>query len=589
MNPPYKGPEFRQVLAQKFALCDQKVRGVTLGPPKDLKRGDLTTNAAMILAKPLEKSLEDMGDILVEWIQTWPQVDAATRVAGYINITLKISYWQGALEEILQEKSCFGGSNWGKDQRVNIEYVSANPTGPLHVGHGRIAVVGDVLAKLLDFTGHQVTKEYYVNDAGRQIDHLAASVYWHYCNILQDEPDNPFPTDGYRGEYIADLGQRMVETYGDRYLTDASWVEVFKQYAIESLLKDIQGDLDTIKVRQDVFTYESAVVPFFAQTLKKLEEKGRIYQGQAADIDSQKGTQSQEILTLFRTDEDKDRPLTKADGSLTYFATDMAYHDKKIQESYDILINVWGADHGNYVLRMQDVVRTLSPTVQFKVVLCQMVQFYDQGQAVRMSKRTGDFLALRDVVHHLGADVFRFLMITQSPHTHMRCNMEDILDQSKDNPVFYIQYAYARVCSVFRAAEAIFGPDAFDNQTLQGAQFHHLEAEDWRLVKKLYDWPQQVQRAVEAYEPHRLCLFLFEVAKAFHSLWALGKTHSTLRFIDKNDREKTRDKLAMLQGLRWVIRSGLNIFGVAPREEMGALPMAEAASTVQSASVVGEE
>lgn len=178
MNPPYKGPEFRQVLAQKFALCDQKVRGVTLGPPKDLKRGDLTTNAAMILAKPLEKSLEDMGDILVEWIQTWPQVDAATRVAGYINITLKISYWQGALEEILQEKSCFGGSNWGKDQRVNIEYVSANPTGPLHVGHGRIAVVGDVLAKLLDFTGHQVTKEYYVNDAGRQIDHLAASVYW---------------------------------------------------------------------------------------------------------------------------------------------------------------------------------------------------------------------------------------------------------------------------------------------------------------------------------------------------------------------------------------------------------------------------
>ena len=564
-----------QEIEKIFGTVENK--GIIFSPPQEESFGDYTTNAAMVLAKVLRKSPQDIAQTLKKSLEEWPNV-AKVEIGhpGYLNIFLCQEYWQQSLRHLLSQRSRFGTLQPDENKRINVEYVSANPTGPLHVGHGRIAVVGDVLSNLLEAAGYHVTKEYYVNDAGAQVDHLTRSIYWHYCRHWECPEPYEFPDQGYRGAYVSEIAEALAERHGQRYVNvePAVWDPVFRADGLHLIMKLIQEDLKSLSIHQDVMTFESKIQERLDSVMEIFESKGLVYCGRPQEAPkSRKGSvdpKEQRPLTLLRSldGDDVDRPLKKADGSWTYFASDIAYHWDKVQRGFSQLINIWGADHDQYVVRMKNALKALSPQVSLHVVLCQMVQLSHKGEELKMSKRAGTFVLLRDVVKSIGADAFRFLMITQSPHTHMDFCLEDILRQSKDNPIFYIQYAYARACSVFRAAESRFGEDSFSDDALSLADLSYLEPEDWQFMKKLWDWPRQVERAAELYEPHRLCIFLHDVAKSFHGLWTQGRHCEGLRFVYEDHWERTRAKLALIQALRWVIRSGFKVFGVMPLEEM---------------------
>lgn len=547
---------------------------VTVEPPRDAAHGDMATNAAMVLAKPAGLKPRDIAESLAERLTSDPRITSAEVAGpGFLNLRLAPGEWQRVVGAVLNEGTAFGRSDMGKGKRVNVEYVSANPTGPLHVGHTRGAVFGDALASLLDFAGFEVTREYYINDGGAQVDVLARSVYLRYLEAHGQEV--AFPDGTYPGDYLVDVGAALKAKVGDRFVDKGEqfWLEEVRDFATDAMMNLIRADLASLGVEMDHFFSEKSLygTGLIEAAIADLKSKGLIYEG---TLEPPKGKMPENWeareQTLFKSTEhgdDVDRPVMKADGGWTYFAPDIAYHYDKVQRGYDALIDVFGADHGGYVKRMKAAVSALSGgTVPLDIKLCQLVKLYKNGEPFKMSKRAGTFVTLRDVVDQVGPDVTRFHMLTRKNDAPLDFDFDKVLEQSRDNPVFYVQYAHARVASVLRkAGEAGV---AVDDATLAAADLTMLDHEaELALAGKLAEWPRLVETAARSNEPHRVAFYLNDLASAFHGLWNRGNDVPALRFVQE-DARTTQAKIALARACGVVIAAGLGILGVKPAEEL---------------------
>ncbi|MCW8951757.1 MAG: arginine--tRNA ligase [Rhodospirillales bacterium] len=551
---------------------------ITVEPPRDASHGDISTNAAMVLAKPAGMKPRDIAEILVERLDLLGDVTRAEVAGpGFINMTLSDEFWGKRLADVLEAGTAYGTGTAGEGVQVNVEYVSANPTGPMHVGHGRGAVVGDALASVLEKAGYSVTREYYINDAGAQVDTLARSLHLRYREAL-GEDIGEIPEGLYPGDYLVPAGQALAERDGDVWLkvSEEEWLSEIRSFAISAMLDLIRDDLKALGVCHDVFSSERALVDAGAvdEAFSYLQDKGLIYTGV---LEPPKGKKPDDWeprpQTLFRATEfgdDVDRPLKKSDGTWTYFANDMAYHRDKYRRGFTSLINVWGADHGGYVKRMEAGVKALTDgAATIDVKLCQMVNLLEAGEPVKMSKRAGTFITLRSVIDKVGKDVARFIMLTRKNDAQLDFDLAKVLEQSKDNPVFYVQYAHARIHSVLRHASEQFPGIGQDGHELAKARLDRLtDPAELGLIKQMAVWPRIVESAAEAHEPHRVAFFLNDLASHFHALWNKGKDDTSLRFLVEGDEELTRARLALLRGAGTVIASGLDVLGVKPVEEM---------------------
>jgi arginyl-tRNA synthetase len=577
---------FRDVITEKLeemASDGALPEGLDLGrivvePPRDPSHGDVTTNAAMVLAKPAGLKPRDLASALCEKLTALDDVEAAEVAGpGFVNLRLGAAFWRARLIELLATGAEYGRSAIGAGEKVNVEYVSTNPTGPLHAGHGRGAVVGDALASLLEAAGYDVTREYYVNDAGAQVDALARSVHHRYREALGAEVGE-MAEDMYPGDYLVPAGQTLAEREGPKWLQaqEEDWLAPVRAFAIDAMMDMIRDDLRTVGIEHDVFTSERALVMDGAvdAALDDLASRDLVYVG---TLDPPKGKAPEDWeprpQTLFRATkfgDEVDRPLKKSDGSWTYFATDIAYHRDKFERGFANMIDVWGADHGGYIKRMKAAVEAVTHGKgSLDVKICQMVNLTERGQPVRMSKRAGTFVTLRDVIDQVGKDVFRFIMLTRKNDAQLDFDFAKVTEQSKDNPVFYVQYAHARICSVFRnVVEALPDLDVGD-AALQGAPIERLSDEgELDLIKRLAGWPAVVEGAALAHEPHRIAYYMYDLASAFHTIWTRGRDEPALRFIEASEPERTLARMALIRGIQIVIASGLTIFGVTPVEEM---------------------
>lgn len=550
---------------------------ITVEPPRDPSHGDITTNAAMVLAKPAQMKPRDIAVLLAARAEDLDGVEAVEIAGpGFLNMRLGMDFWHARLRDILDAGPAYGDGTVGAGQKVNVEYVSANPTGPMHVGHGRGAVFGDALAALLEKAGYDVTREYYVNDAGAQVDVLARSAYLRYLEALGEQIT--IPEGLYPGEYLKGVGAALAERDGDtwRGKDEAEWLSAFRDFAIDAMLDMIRADLAALGVTHKVFTSERSLVEAgkVGEALDFLKDHELVYRGV---LEPPKGKlpddwEEREQLLFKATafGDDVDRPVQKSDGSWTYFATDMAYHLDKYRRGFADMIDVWGADHGGYVKRMQAAVKALTGGEgRLDVKLCQMVSLSENGEPVKMSKRAGTFVTLRDVIDKVGKDVVRFIMLTRKNDAGLEFDFAKVLEQSKDNPVFYVQYAHARVNSVMRMATEELGADRVTPDAVHGADLGLLtDPNELHLVKQLAQWPRFVESAAQAHEPHRVAFYLGDVAAEFHGLWNKGKDDVALRFVVKDDPDLTLARLAMVRGVANVIASGLAVFGVTPVEEM---------------------
>ena len=557
---------------------------VAVEPPRDHAHGDLATNAAMVLAGLVKQNPMELAHRLAEAMTRQPVGDypgagwgIAPAPPGFLNIRLAPTVWHAQLRLILDAGASFGDSAIGGREPVNVEYVSANPTGPMHVGHGRGAVVGDALAGLLAKAGFAVTREYYVNDAGAQVDILAHSLYLRYREAL-DEEIGAMPEGLYPGEYLIETGRALAARDGEKWLDrpEHEWLGPVRDFAVTQMMALIREDLAALGLRHDLFVSERALVEAGAidDCLRALERRELIYVGV---LEPPKGKLPEDweprAQTLFRATQfgdDVDRPLRKSDGSWTYFAADIAYHRDKFRRGFTNLIDVWGADHGGYVKRMQAAVRAVTDgAATLDVKLCQLVNLFDKGAPVRMSKRAGTFVTLREVIDEVGKDVFRFMMLTRRNDQALDFDFAKVTEQSKDNPVFYVQYAHARAASVMRHAIAEFPGADLSDAALAGAPLDRLaDPAELALIRQLAAWPRLIESAAEAHEPHRVAFYLQEVAAQFHMLWNKGRDEATLRFILASDPALTSARLALIRGVALVIASGLAVIGVAPVEEM---------------------
>ena len=544
---------------------------VAVEPPRDALHGDMATNAAMVLAKPARMKPRDIAEALAPLLAADPRVSSADVAGpGFLNLRLEASVWQGMVGDILARGKDFGRSDIGAGRKVNVEYVSANPTGPLHVGHTRGAVFGDALCALLDFAGFQVTREYYVNDGGAQVDVLARSAYERYREACGHAPE--IAEGLYPGDYLKPVGEALREKYGDSLLDkpESEWLADIRVFATDAMMALIRDDLASLGVEMDVFFSEKSLYGTgrIEAAIKDLDAKGLIYQGTLPPPKGKLGEDWEaREQTLFRSTEhgdDVDRPVRKSDGSWTYFAPDIAYHFDKIERGYDELIDVFGADHGGYVKRMKAAVSALSDgKVPLDIKLCQLVRLYRDGEPFKMSKRANNFILLSDVVEQVGADVTRFVMLTRKNDAPLDFDFKKALEQSKDNPVFYVQYAHARVCSVLKKA------DNPGDSALRGGDFSLLTAPaELALLKKLGEWPRLVTLAATHHEPHRIAFYLFELASEFHALQHMGKVDPALRFILADQPALSKARLAMIRAVMVVISAGLGILGVTPKNEM---------------------
>ncbi len=552
---------------------------VMVEPTRDPKHGDIATNAAMVLAKPAGKNPRQLAEALKERLSGNSDViNAEVAGPGFLNLTLSPAFWHLQLKALLEAGVAYGDSKAGAGRKVNVEYVSANPTGPMHIGHARGAVFGDALAALMQKTGFDVTREYYINDAGAQVDQLARSAYLRYLEAHGEAIE--IPSGLYPGEYLKETGEALKARDAGKWRGQAEedWLPPVRDFAIDHMMAMIREDLAALGVRQEVFSSERALVRAGAveQVLKTLEDKGLIYVGV---LEPPKGKAPEDWeprpQTLFRATQfgdDVDRPLKKSDGSWTYFASDIAYHYDKLKRGSTELIDVLGADHGGYVKRMAAAVKALSDgKASLDCKICQLVNLTEAGQPVKMSKRAGTFVTLRDVVERVGKDVVRFIMLTRRNDQTIDFDFQKVTEQSRDNPVFYVQYAHARSRSVMRLAgesipKNLLTPDAL----AQGKLDRLTDSAEIGLIRTLANWPRVVEGAAEAHEPHRLAFYLYDLAAEFHQLWNKGKDDATLRFIIAGEDETTRARLALVQAVATVIASGLAIFGVEPVEEMRA-------------------
>jgi len=547
---------------------------VSVEPPRDAAHGDMATNAAMVLAKPAGVNPRQIADGLAAKLLADPRI-ALAEVAGpgFLNLRLDAALWQGVVKAALTDPT-YGRSTLGQKQKMLVEYVSANPTGPLHVGHTRGAVFGDALASLLDYAGYDVTREYYINDGGAQVDVLARSVYLRYQEAHDLSVD--WPEGSYPGDYLIEVGEELKAAIGDKYLEspEDDWLEEIRLFATERMMDMIRADLAQLGVVMDSFYSEKSLygTGLIEKAIAELDAKGLIYRG---TLEPPKGKLPDDWepreQTLFKSTDhgdDVDRPVQKSDGAWTYFAPDIAYHYDKVQRGFDQLIDVFGADHGGYVKRMKAAVSALSDgRVPLDIKLTQLVKLYKNGEPFKMSKRAGTFVTLRDVVDAVGKDVTRFHMLTRKNDAPLDFDFDKVTEQSKDNPVFYVQYAHARVKSVMRkAVEA--GVDVSD-AALAGADLSKLSHEaEIGVAKKLAEWPRLVEIAANGHEPHKIAFYLYDLASDLHGLWNRGNDDVSLRFLQDGDNDTTQSKIALIRAVSVVIASGLGILGVTPAEEM---------------------
>ncbi len=551
------------------------IANVTVEPPRDPAHGDMATNAAMVLAKPAGMKPRDIAATLAERLAADPRI-AATEVAGpgFLNLRLAASAWHDLVRAVLGQGGDFGRSARGQGQRVNIEFVSANPTGPMHVGHTRGAVFGDALANLMEFAGFEVTREYYINDGGAQVDVLARSAYERYREAHGRAPE--IDQGLYPGDYLIAVGEALKAEYGDAFLDrpESEWLELVRDFATDRMMTRIRADLAALGVEMDVYFSEKSLYGTgrIESAVETLREQDLIYRGV---LEPPKGKTPEDWepreQTLFRSTahgDDVDRPLMKSDGGWTYFAPDIAYHHDKIERGFDLLIDVFGADHGGYVKRMKAAVSALSGArVPLEVKLMQLVRLYKGGEPMKMSKRAGTFVTLRDVVEEVGADVTRFVMLTRRNDAPLDFDFDKVLEQSKDNPVFYVQYAHARVCSVLRKARA--AGLSVDDAALAQADLAQLSHEsELALAKRLAEWPRIVETAAITGEPHRVAFYLHDLASDLHTHWNRGNDDPSLRFLQEDAPEASRAKIALARAVAVAISAGLGILGVAPVEEM---------------------
>ncbi len=546
-------------------------RNVTLEPPRDPSHGDLAINAAMVLAKPAGTNPRALAEALKPKLEALHGVTSAQFAGpGFINLRLHDDSWRNELRAILAGGDAYGLSSVGANERVNVEYVSANPTGPLHMGHCRGAVVGDSLARLLEAAGLRVTKEYYVNDAGAQVDTLARSVHRRYREALGEDVGET-PEGMYPGDYLVPVGQALAAEHGDRFVAapEDEWLPLFRDASIAAMLELIRHDLGLLGIHHDIFASEAKLQQDGAvdRAADELRAKGLVYEGELErpkSLDENDEWEPVE-LTLFRSSQfgdDQDRPLKKSDGSWTYFGSDAAYHWQKAQ-SADHLVNIWGADHAGTVKRVQASVKALTDgRVDLDVKLVQMVRLFRAGEPVKMSKRAGDFVTLADVVGEVGKDVVRFMMLTRRADAPLDFDFAKVVEASKDNPVFYVQYAHARISSLKRKAVAA-GIDL-----AAPADLALLDAEELALIRRAAQYPRIIESAALAHEPHRIAFFLSDLAAEFHALWNRGNDDPGRRFLIDNNPQLSRARLELALAIGQIIRCGLGLMGVAATEEM---------------------
>src|SRR5262245_8644371 len=587
---------FAAVLKRVHAATDALVAAGTLPagldqsrvlvePPREAAHGDMATNAAMVLAKDAGKKPRELADAITRELAADPLL-AKVEIAGpgFINLTLKPAVWVDALRAAIEAGPEFGRSDLGHGEKVNVEYVSANPTGPMHVGHGRGAVFGDALASLLAFAGYDVTREYYINDAGAQVEVLARSAYLRYREALGEDV-GPIPEGLYPGEYLKPVGAALAAEHGDalKRMPDAQWLPIVRDKTIDLMMAQIRDDLAALNVTHDVFFSERSLAQgngsAVETTIEELRAKGLIYQGRLPPPKGQpvEDWEDREQM-LFRATEfgdDVDRPLRKSDGSYTYFASDIAYHRSKFERGFRHLIDVWGADHGGYVKRVHAAVKAVTGgAADLDVKIVQLVRLLRAGEPVKMSKRAGEFVTLRDVVDEVGRDAVRFMMLYRKNDAVLDFDLAKVIEQSRDNPVFYVQYGHARGKSVFRNAREVIpdlpANDAARAKFLASAPLERLDDEDEvALMKKIAGYPRMLEAAAGAHEPHRVAFYLYELASQFHALWTRGaKDAPHLRFIIFDDPQITMARLALVQGVATVLASGLGVLGVEAPEEM---------------------
>jgi arginyl-tRNA synthetase len=563
---------------------------VEVTPTRDAAHGDMATNAAMVASKVARQPPAKLAQALAERLRRHPNVASAEPAGpGFVNLRLHISALVGVLPAILAAGTRYGDSTLGTGMRVNVEYVSANPTGPMHIGHCRGAVVGDALANLLAKTGHAVTKEYYINDAGAQVAALAWATYWRYLQALgttltEDEFAAAVPGGlQYRGDYLVPVGAALAHTHGDRLAAQgggiadpATWFDIVRETAVVEMMRQVREDLVLLGVDQAVFSSERALLDHGGvdAVIAQLDAAGLIYEGV---LEPPKGRtpddwepRPQLLFRATQFGDDVDRPLRKSDGSNTYFANDIAYHADKLGRGFTQLIDVWGADHGGYVSRMKAAVKAVSGgTAALEVVLCQIVHVMRAGQPVRMSKRAGTYVTLRDLIEEVGRDAVRFTMLTRKSDAQMEFDLDQAVAQTRENPVFYVQYAHARCRSVLRAGAEMLGSEQVGDVALGLAAMDSLGAEsELTVLRRLAAWPRAVEAAAQAREPHRIAFFLYDLASDFHMLWNRGKDDAALRFLQADRPGETLAKLALVAATAVVIRSGLKVLGVTPVEEM---------------------
>jgi arginyl-tRNA synthetase len=585
---------FADVLARVHAVCGAlaaeggwpsvDLSRVVVEPPRDAAHGDMATNAAMVLAKEAKSKPRDLAEQIATKLRA-DDLIASVDVAGpgFINLSLKPSAWSDALRTVLREGASYGRSAMGAAEKVNVEYVSANPTGPMHVGHCRGAVFGDALASLLVFAGYDVTREYYINDAGAQVDVLARSAYLRYREAL-GENIGDIPEGLYPGDYLKPVGQALAAEYGDELLTmpEGGWLPAVRRKAIAMMMEEIKGDLAALHIKHDVFFSERSLIETrnnrVTETIDYLRSKGDVYEGR---LPPPKGGPIEDYedreQTLFRATaygDDVDRPLLKSDGSYTYFASDIAYHRDKFERGFTNLIDVFGADHGGYIKRMQAAIKAVSAdkaTLDVKVV--QLVRLLRSGEPVKMSKRSGEFVTLREVVDEVGKDAVRFMMLFRKNDAVLDFDLAKVIEQSRENPVFYVQYGHARGHSVFRNAREVV-PDLPEEAGARAAFLSQAAVErltdpaELDLLRRLALYPRMIEAAAAAHEPHRIAFYLYDLASEFHALWTRGRDLPYLRFIINIDAEITKARLALVQGVVSVLASGLAILGVHAPDEM---------------------
>jgi arginyl-tRNA synthetase len=548
---------------------------VAVEPPRDAGHGDMATNAAMVLAKPAGMQPRAIAEALAARLLADSRIAAADVAGpGFLNLRLQPFAWQGLVRSVLKQGTGYGRSTLGAGRKVNVEFVSANPTGPMHVGHVRGAVVGDALSRLLAYAGWDVTREYYINDGGAQVDVLARSAYERYREANGLEPE--IREGLYPGDYLIPVGEALKAMHGESLLDkpEADWLDEVRDFATDMMMTMIRADLAALGVQMDVYSSEKALygtgqIEAAIQTLRDMD---LIYEGV---LEPPKGKEPEDweprVQTLFRSTvhgDDVDRPVQKSDGSWTYFAPDIAYHYNKVQRGFDELIDIFGADHGGYVKRMKAAVSALSGgRVPLDIKLIQLVKLWKNGEPFKMSKRAGTFVTLRDVVEEVGADVTRFMMLTRKNDVALDFDFDKVMEQSKDNPVFYVQYANARVNSILRKARGEAGLDVSDS-TLATADLAHLaHPAELGMIAKLAEWPRLVEIAARGNEPHRVAFYLFELASDFHGLWNRGNDEVSLRFLQE-DKAISTAKIALARAVGVVICAGLGILGVTPVEEM---------------------